>query len=302
MKPIRLAVLLVVVFLAGWRAASRLAMSGRQEQRVQTVLAQGLAALGANDPDAAIAKFDQVIGLAPDTADAYTYRGMAYERKKEYERALADFTEGIRRNPQSGVAHFSRGVYFQERGDSARAIEDFTAAIGLEPTNGEYYIQRGRSHADNADFDQALADHMQAIRCEPDQPDGYMARARVHEKQKHFGEAVADYTEAVRVAPRDPEAVNNLAWLWATCPEERWRDGAKALESAQLVCKLTEWKEPFYFDTLAAAYAELGQFDEAVKWQRKALASPEAFSDDKERDQARRRLQLYEQRQPFREE
>jgi serine/threonine-protein kinase len=65
---------------------------------------------------------------------------------------------------------------------------------------------------------------------------------------------------------------------------------------ARKACELTEWGDASYFHSLAAAYAEVGQFGEAVKWQKKALESPDLPDD--EREDARLRLQLYEEGKP----
>ncbi|MEK7842393.1 MAG: hypothetical protein AAB197_06930, partial [Deltaproteobacteria bacterium] len=73
----------------------------------------------------------------------------------------------------------------------------------------------------------------------------------------------------------------------------------KALEYAKKACELTDWKDPYKLDTLAAAYAEAGQFDEAIKWQEKALEFPEYPKD--EREKADLRLKLYKEGKPYRE-
>ena len=92
-----------------------------------------------------------------------------------------------------------------------------------------------------------------------------------------------------------------LAWFWSTCPKAELRDGKKAVEYAEKACKLTEYKEATFLDTLAAAYAENGQFEEAVKTQQKALKSPDDFPK-KELEKAKMRLQLYMQGKPYRKE
>src|SRR5262249_19208480 len=63
-----------------------------------------------------------------------------------------------------------------------------------------------------------------------------------------------------------------LAWLWATGPDGV-RDGKRAVEAATRACELTDWKENEFLDTLAAAYAEVGDFDKAVEYQKKAVSS-----------------------------
>jgi hypothetical protein len=81
---------------------------------------------------------------------------------------------------------------------------------------------------------------------------------------------------------------------------EKYRDGRKAVELAKKACELTEWKDAAVLATLAAAYAEAGQFDEAVKWQKKALEDKDFAASDGEKE--RTRLKLFEARKPYREE
>jgi hypothetical protein len=92
-------------------------------------------------------------------------------------------------------------------------------------------------------------------------------------------------------------AFNGRAWLRATCPEGRYRDGRKAVEDARKACDLSEWKNPNDLDTLAAAYAEAGDFTQAIKYQKQALDSPESRYDE----DGRKRLKLYESGQAYRE-
>jgi nucleotide-binding universal stress UspA family protein len=101
------------------------------------------------------------------------------------------------------------------------------------------------------------------------------------------------------VNPRDAGSYNSYAWLLATCPDGRVRDGKKAIEYARRACELQGWKDPNGLETLAAAYAEDGQFGEAIRWQRKALASPDYAAAQGEG--ARRKLELYAQGKPYRD-
>jgi serine/threonine-protein kinase len=93
-------------------------------------------------------------------------------------------------------------------------------------------------------------------------------------------------------------AYNYRAWLWATCPEPEFRDGKKAVESATKACELSKWKERNDLDTLAASYAETGDFDQAVKWEEKAIAlTPESEAGEKKA--RNERLALYRNGKPY---
>ena len=96
----------------------------------------------------------------------------------------------------------------------------------------------------------------------------------------------------------------HLAWLQATCPNEKYRNGKKAVENASRVCQWAEGKRWDCFDAFAAAYAESGDFEKAKEWEAKAIAS--AATDkavtDKDKQELRSRLELYKQGKPYREE
>jgi len=82
---------------------------------------------------------------------------------------------------------------------------------------------------------------------------------------------INDYEKAVHFAPDYAVALNSLAWLRATCPSADFRDGSKAVKAATKACELTNFKNHEYISTLAAAYSELGYFEEAIKWQEEAI-------------------------------
>ena len=113
-----------------------------------------------------------------------------------------------------------------------------------------------------------------------------------------YDSAIADFVEAIRLDPRSAEAYNVRAWVWATCPDAKYRDGTRAVESATRSCELSGWKDANDIDTLAAACAEAGDFDAAVKWQTKANA---LYADAEDKATGQERLKLYRERKPYRQ-
>jgi hypothetical protein len=111
-------------------------------------------------------------------------------------------------------------------------------------------------------------------------------------------EALARYAEAITYNPREAANYSALAWRWATCPDRTVRIGPRAVEFATRACELSSWKDPNCIHTLAAAYAEVGEFDEAVKWEKKALETP--GSNVTLRDDTGQRLKGYQERKPYR--
>lgn len=120
--------------------------------------------------------------------------------------------------------------------------------------------------------------------------------------KKEYDKALADWRTSIKLGANDQECYNGFAWLLATCPKAELRDGKKAVEYAPKACELTKWLNPTNLDTLAAAYAEAGNFKEAVRWQTKAveLAATKAFI--LEQEEAEARLALYKKGKPYREE
>jgi tetratricopeptide (TPR) repeat protein len=123
------------------------------------------------------------------------------------------------------------------------------------------------------------------------------ARGHLHAERGRLPEAVADLRAAVTEGHEDAGALNTLAWIISTCPDSALRDGPEAVRLATRACELTGWTWEPAIDTLAAAYAEIGDFARAVEYAGKAvaLALPEARAGDEAR------LDLYRAGQPFRE-
>lgn len=119
------------------------------------------------------------------------------------------------------------------------------------------------------------------------------------EETKQYSNAVTVLKQAILVNPKDEWSYNALAWMRATYPKDTLRNGAEAVEAARRACELTEWKDGRYIDTLAAAYAETGDFKQAVDFQEQALSKDKL--EEGEAKEMRGRLVLYKEGKPYRE-
>lgn len=108
----------------------------------------------------------------------------------------------------------------------------------------------------------------------------------------------SDFEEAVQLSPNNARAWGCLAWLRTTCPEASMRNGKEAIRMSIKACELSKWKEPAHIFALAAAYAETGDFDQAVKYQTQAMKMKSAYGRvDKD---TRERLAFYRDHKPWR--
>ena len=222
-------------------------------------------------------------------ADFYTKRGISYYQKGEYDQAILDFDKALQINPMNAEAYNNRGSVYGEKGRYDQAISDFCKALEISPMYAEAYYNRGVTYNRRGQSDQAILDFEKALEINPRLAEAYYSRGLVYDGKGQYDQAISDYNKAIEINPRFVNPYNEIAWLLATAKASHYRDGKKALELSLKACELSEWKTPNYLDTLAAAYARVGDFDNAVRWQKKVLESPE-FSNDKA---AQQRLNLY---------
>jgi serine/threonine protein kinase len=222
-----------------------------------------------------------------DMAQAHERTNNLVRARPWYEKMLGVDREISQRFPQNAAARRKVAMDCETLSQICARSQEWTVAVS--------YARQALDHA-RAARQIAGAD-------QPFQWDFSMSLRILAEAQIGAGEfqqARQSIQEAIDATPQSAAGLNNLAWLLATHWEGSIRDGKKSIDLATKACELTKWKDPYSLDTLAAAYAEGGRFDEAVKWQKKALEHPDAFPG-REIDNVKARLKLYEAGKPYHE-
>ncbi|MEX0642590.1 MAG: tetratricopeptide repeat protein [Pirellulales bacterium] len=309
---------------------------------------RGMILLGLDRYDDALASFNKASELTPGETRPYQFRAQLYRQKGDLDKAVEQLTKALEISPDNVAVLLVRaGVYFElQKADLALA--DVDEAIRVQPQLAEPYRMRAEILAASEHIDQAIAElerlipqvpgagqadlvsrlgtfymianqpHKaieslsKAIEQDPGDENAIRLRADAYLSTGKHAEAINDFEHVHSQATGDSGLLNNFAWVLATSPDEKLRDGKRAVKIATEACELTGYETPHILSTLAAAYAENGDFENAKKWSAKAVEASQQELDAATTDEDRTRLQTdneqlkkeltgYEAGQPVRE-
>jgi tetratricopeptide (TPR) repeat protein len=295
--------------------------------------ALGLALMMVDKFEAAEEAFDRAIKLDPDSSGAFLQRARVRAMKGDRPEAIADLDKAIRIAPDEAVPLVLRARIHQQSGDAERAAADLERVLAKHPGHPAALELRGLIAAERNDYPAAIRDFRKLVAQKPDDPVlvGQLAMLYLGAKQprqaikrftrsielddKNFASwrgrsdaeisigdheaALADLEKALELKPDESGVLNNLAWLLATSPDDSIRDGKRSIELAQKACEETNWKQPHIISTLAASYAESGNFEEARKYSKQAVESEDSSPEVKK--QLEGELASYVAEKPWRE-
>lgn len=165
------------------------------------------------------------------------------------------------------------------------------------PKDSAAYCRRGRMYLSREQYPLAIADFTEGIHLDRQSAYNYANRGLAYNQLGRFEEALADYERAIQQDPGDFYTLSNHAWLLATCREDHFRNGELALELANKACELSGFALWSILGALAAAHAECGDFDEAVKWARESMR----LAPEEELAGCKTRVRMYKEEKPYRE-
>lgn len=237
--------------------------------------------------------------IPPESAEAYHKRGFARLTKGDYDGAIADFTLALTRKSAFAEAFHDRGIAWFSKGDYDKAIADYTAALEINPLSSEVFHNRGGAWLYKKNYDRAIADFSKVLDIVPDDFEAYSNRGTALFYKCDYENALADQLKAIEINTNYFEACLNAAWLLAACPDAGCRNGEKAVEFAKKAVEMNPGTDTL--DTLAAAYAEAGHFEDAVSTQKSVIDSLNAESSPQKSSDYMNRLKSYEAGKPWRE-
>lgn len=249
----------------------------------------------------AVALAQKSVRLAPESVPLRCYLGDALSQAGQLEQAAEVYRQVIDMQPYDESAHNNLGVVLAKMGEHEQAAQCYAEALRLKPDYPAAHSNLSAILIGAGRLDEAIDHLSQALRSHPQYADAHYNMGRARALQRDFDGAVSHYQTALRLEPDRLDALNALAWLLATQEAVHSPDAEQAVQLAQRACELTGYQEPAVLDTLAAAYAEAGQFAQAITNAEKALTLASSQGQEELADDIRNRLELYKRERPYRQ-
>jgi Tfp pilus assembly protein PilF len=261
----------------------------------------GLALVAKGRLDEAIENYRRALQVNPNYSEALNNLGIALADQGRLEDGMESFRQAVRINPDNFKALNNLGLALAAQGRLDEAIENYRRAVRSNPNYFEALDNLGSALTAGGQLDEAIKSYRQAIQINSHRPEIFFHLGMALGQAGRNGEAADQYREALRLNPNLMWALNNLAWLLATSPDDGLRNGVEAVRLAERACDLNHYREPLSLGTLAAAYAEAGRFPEAVATAEKAeqLATRAGLKAVAEKN--RQLVELYRAGKPYRE-
>lgn len=288
--------------------------------------------------DEAIKLIDRVIEANPKAPLGYTARARIKTLQGNTESALEDLSKAIELEPRDVTALMVRAAVYSQMKEFAKAKADVDAALKIRPNMVQGILMQAELAAQKGNYEEALQNMRLMANADPMNPLWKIQIAQLLSADKRpraaiematevlksdaanasalrvrgdaylsigkHKEAVADLEASLKEDPKNSGVLNNLAWVLATSPDDDVRNGKRAIELATQACEVTDYKRPHVLSTLAAAYAESGDFENAIKWSTKAVemtTEGENKPDPEVQEQLKKELEGYQNKKPFRE-
>jgi tetratricopeptide (TPR) repeat protein len=249
--------------------------------------------------DEGIAHFQTALQIKPENAETHINLGNALLQEGRGEEAITQYQEALQIKPGGAEVYYNLGISFRGQGRMDEAIVNYQKALQIKPDFVEAHYNLGNVFLQTGRADEAVAHFQRALELNPDNAGGHQNLGRCFFLLGRMEEATSQYQKALQIEPANPRTQNELAWLLATCAQASLRNGTEAVELARQANARSGGNNPLILHTLAAAYAEAGQFSEALETAQRALQLAWAQANAKLAGQLQIEMKLYQAGKPF---
>jgi len=261
----------------------------------------GEALAGQGKIDAAVRHYYEALRIKPNLAAPHLNLGVALKEGGKLSEAINHFSKVLGLKSDCAEVHYELGDTLDRKGDFASAIEHYLEAVRIKPDYAKVYNNLGVIQARQNKDKEAIAHFYKAIQIDSAYAGAYYNLGKIFTNQGKIEDAIFNYRKTLHFSPENTQALYNLSWILASHPDKEFRNGEEAVRLAQRLCKITQYQQPLALDSLAAAYAEVGSFDDAVSTAKKAFKLALEQGPEELVQGLKKRLQLYEKRRPYRQ-
>ncbi len=249
--------------------------------------------------DEAMAQYQKTLQIEPNDVKAHINLGNILLQKGSVDEAMAHYQKALQINPNYAKAHINLGNILLQKGSVDEAMAHYQKALQINPDSAEAHNNLGNALLQKGRVDEAIVHYQITVQIEPDNAEAHINLGNALLKMNRAADAIPHFQTALKLLPDSAEVQNDLAWVMATCPQASLRNGKAAVELARRANQLTGDGNPAMLGTLATAYAEAGQFPEALETAQRALQLAERQSNTALADALRSQIKLYQSGLPF---
>jgi protein O-mannosyl-transferase len=253
-----------------------------------------------NQFDDAERQYLLAIRYGPRIPEACFELGLVWEKQSKRTEASKAYRDALRLKPDYAFAHNNLANLLAEDGILDKAIQHYQQAIAADPKLVAAHHNLAILLRRTGDLNGAIQHLRSAVELEPAHADTRLELGQALMVADRYAEAIATFRGGLQLQSNHNALENALAWLLATCPDPQLRDGPDAVQISERLVQATAHTRPDVLDTLAAAYAEVGRFQDAVRTAKEALTLAQTSADSNVVAAIEAHLRLYERQQPVR--
>ncbi|MBI5763814.1 MAG: sulfatase-like hydrolase/transferase [Planctomycetes bacterium] len=250
--------------------------------------------------DESVKYYRDAVKVAKDDASTHYNLALALLRSGKLPDAEHELREAVKLKDDYGDAWVNLGICLGMQGRFADALVPLQRAAAIPASSAEGYFNLGVTYQKMDNVDQAAVYYEKAFEYKPGHLAATESLARLYIKHRRLSDAIRVLRAGVAASPDNLKFTNMLAEMLSTAQDERLRDGATALRLILPACEASQFKVPGLLATLAAAYAETGDFDKAVDFATKALQGAESANQQAVVEFVRPQLEQFQKKQPYR--